>query len=243
MRKNRINTFLLLRLILVLVWIVIFYFPLLFLPFCVNRFFYPLAINFFLWANRVKLYDLSETASKPKEAMIYASNHKCFADPIFVAKYIPFPFSFSMSSHVLDIIPAFKIIAFKMRFVGINKTNYVTLLRSYNKIKRRIRRGISLVFFPEGKYILEAPVGPLKGGISKIAKNTGIKVAPVAIYGIDQTFIYEKTLPSRNVYIKFGSPLEFKDFQDEKEFLHTLKNEIASLYHSIETTVKNNGNK
>lgn len=237
-KKQKKNALLMARLMLVQIWIIIFYFPSLFFPFRWITWLYPLAINFYIWANRVRMHDLTSVDCKKSQGMIYASNHKCFSDPVFISKFIPRPFAYTMDQHVADIIPPFKIIIAKMRFVPIDHRSVSGLLRSYNTIRKRLKDKISLIFFPEGKYVIGEPVGQLRGGIAKIAKNTGAKVVPVALYGIDQNFLYEKKLIWRDVYVKMGEPLDFEDFNgDERLFVSTLRSKIAQLYAEIEAEV------
>lgn len=237
--KRKKNKLLFARLMLVQAWIIIFYFPSLFFPFRWITWLYPLAINFYIWANRVRMHDLTSVDCKKSQGMIYASNHKCFSDPVFISKFVPRPFAYTMDQHVADIIPPFKLIIAKMRFVPIDHRSVSGLLRSYNTIKKRLKDKISLIFFPEGKYVIDEPVGQLRGGIAKIAKNTGAKVVPVALYGIDQNFLYEKKLIWRDVYVKMGEPLDFEAFNgDERLFVSTLRSKIAQLYSEIEEEVK-----
>jgi len=223
---------------IVLTWIVIFYFPMLFVPFSLHfPFFYQIAIRFFLWATKVKITDLSTFDINAKCPAIFASNHKCFADPVFIARFIMKKFSFSMSSHVMDMIPPFRLIAWKMRFIGINKKNFNSILRSFDQIKKSVNTGSSVIYFPEGYYTIDKPVGEMRGGIAKIAKLTGVGIIPIAIYGINQDFIYEEKLEWKQVYLKAGEMIKFEEYPDERSFVHELTLRIEKLYMEIESTV------
>ena len=210
----------------------------LFIPFNLHfPFFYQFAIRFFLWAIKVRIHDLSQFDINNKLPAVFASNHKCFADPIFIARFVKKKFTFSMSSHVMDIVPPFKLIAWKMRFIGINKKNFSTILRSFEKIRKSIEKNTSVIYFPEGYYTIDKPVGEMRGGIAKIAKNTEGAIIPVAIYGITQDFIYEKKLAWKTVYLKAKKPLFFKDYGDERTFVSELRSQIEKSYYEIEQEV------
>ena len=68
--KRKKNKLLFVRLMIVLAWIIIFYFPSLFLPFRWITWLYPLAINFYIWANRVRMHDLTPPDCKKSQGMI-----------------------------------------------------------------------------------------------------------------------------------------------------------------------------
>lgn len=225
---------------IVQVWIVIFYSPMLFVPFRLHfPFFYQIAIRFFLWANKIKIYNLSDHEMEGKQTVVFASNHKCFADPLFIARFLRKPFAFTMSSHVINMVWPFRLIAWKMRFVGINKKNYASLLKSFEKIKKSIKKRRTIIYFPEGYYTIDKPVGEMKGGIAKIAKITGVPIAPVAIYGINQDFAYADKLEWKSVFIKAGTPMRFEDYPEERSFVAELTSRIEKLYYEIEDEVKN----
>lgn len=237
--KKKLNFMLMFRLMIVQVWIVIFYFPMLFIPFKLHfPFFYQLAIRFFLWAAKIKIVNLTEFDISDKCPAVFASNHKCFADPVFIARFIMKQFAFSMSSHVIDIVPPFRLIAWKMRFIGINKKNYAAILKSFDKIKKSVSDGTSVIYFPEGYYTIDKPVGTMRGGIAKIAKQTGSDIVPVAIYGIDQNFAYDSKFDWKNVYLKAGDSIKFDDFGDERKFVDELTLRIENLYYEIDRQVK-----
>ena len=232
---KKINPYLMFRLISVLIFIIIVYFPMLFVPRRFHfGFFYNFAINLFNWACKIRVNNMSSHDFNVHNPVIFASNHKSFADPVLVAKLIKGPFVFTMSQHVLDKIPPFKIIGLKLGFVGIDKSSYQSFSRAFAKIKKRFKNKYSLIYFPEGYYTLDKPVGRMKSGIAKIAAETNARISPVAIYGVDQSFIYKKKLVWKDVYIKVGEPVNHDNFEHRKFLSKELENRIEKLYLSME---------
>ena len=91
--------------------------------------------------------------------------------------------------------------------------------------------------FPEGWYNFDKPVGPLKKGIAKLARETGLKVVPLAIYGIKNTFIEENKLYWKDVTINSGEPVKYSDYENDKKFLTALTKKIETLYAEIEQSL------
>ena len=60
---------------------------------------------------------------------------------------------------------------------------------------------------------------------------------PIAIYGIANTFIYEKKLVWKDVYIKAGESINYSSYNDKKAFLTDLQSRIEKLYLEIENEV------
>lgn len=175
--------------------------------------------------------DMSEYRYESACPAVIAATHKSFADPLILARHLRKPFAFSMSSHVLDIIPPFKIIALKMGFISINRSSYPKMVKSMNCIKSRLDRGISVVFFPEGYYTEDKPVGELKKGISLVAEIAGdYNIIPAAIYNVSQSYIYDRKIDKKTAYIKYGAPIKYSDYSSPDQFVSDLRSKIESLY-------------
>lgn len=236
--KRKINKFLLFRLISGLMFIIISFTPLLFFPLKWSfRWTMPFFVSLYLRACKIRVHNLTGFDVNEKCPAVFASNHKCFADPIIIAKPIKRLFTFTMSQHVLDMVKSFRIIAWKLKFVTLDKNNYNSYIKAFEKIKDLKNQGYSLLFFPEGYYTLDKPVGTMKSGIYKIAKETDSLIIPVAIYGINQDFSYESKLKWKDVYIKYGQPMKKSDFSGKPAFMKELTHRIETLYYEIENKV------
>lgn len=236
--KKKINRYLLFRLILVLSIIIILYFPLLLFPRRINFGpIYRFAMRLFFWASKIRVNNLSEHDFNRNNPTIYACNHKSYADGVIFAWNIKGPFTFSMSQHVLDKIPPFKIIGWKLGFIGVDKRNYISYAKTFEKIKKITGKGYSVIYFPEGYYTLDRPVGKFKKGIARIAKNTDVTVTPVAIYGVEQDFVHRKKLEWKEAYVKCGHPIRYSDFNDSGKFTIELEDRIEELYLEIDESL------
>lgn len=200
---------------------------------------YPIFTWLFKLAPKIKVYNLSTNPIEIDEPVIYASNHKCFADFALIATFLKRPFTIMVKEEMTK-IPVFNLIAKKMKLIPVLRGNQISHLKAIEKTKRVIQKDkFSVIMFPEGVYIFDKPVGPIKQGIAKIAKDTEAKIIPIAIYGVTNSFVNEKKLVWKNAYIKAGKPLNFFDYNDFDLFTKKIEQSITELYLEIEKEVKN----
>ncbi len=194
---------------------------------------YPVFNFLFLHAAKIRSYNLTNVFFKPDKPVIFASNHKSFADFSIIVKYIKKPFTIVIKKEMLDNI-FFRFLAFKMMLLPVKRGDLSSQVNVLKKASRIIKnRKYSVVIFPEGYYIPGKIIGEIKNGIAKLACETGAAVVPVAIYGIDNNFIEEKKLVWKDVYIKAGEPVNFLQYNDTKKFLDEVKIRIENLYNEI----------
>jgi 1-acyl-sn-glycerol-3-phosphate acyltransferase len=132
----------------------------------------------------------------------------------------------------------YRFLSWKAQLLPVDKNNPVQQLKTINKVIKRIKeKKSSLIIFPEGIHHLEKPVGKLKKGIIKIAKETGVKIIPIAIFGIDNSFIGKQKLSWKNVYLKAGEPVIYDGLNKDENFLKNLELKITNLYLEIEDEI------
>jgi 1-acyl-sn-glycerol-3-phosphate acyltransferase len=227
------------RFILAQTLIIILFTPLFLIPdFLQHILLYHFLIRVFLAAGKIKVVNLSDHPAVFSYPVIYAGNHKCYADPMIVARQLKSKFTFVMASKVMQNF-FFKIIGWRIGLISLDTRSPDHLLKSLNKISNFInRRKYSIIFFPEGEYVFGQPVGRLKKGIAKLAMETGAPVLPLAIYGIENHYVFEKRIKNQTAYIRFGTPIYYRDFPDTTAFLEELRKRIETLYYELEEKLK-----
>lgn len=95
---------------------------------------------------------------------------------------------------------------------------------AFNRSVELLRRGESLMIFPEGARngSENLPVMKLFYGAARMAMQTGIKIVPVAIEQYDKDFI-----------IKFGKTIHPDNFDDEQALISFLRDSLAGLKWDI----------
>jgi len=241
LNNNKLNKEIVFRLNLALfIWTVLF-FPLVFIPLRFQyRFFWPIFTKMFLFATKIKVYNLSKIDINKYKGSIFASNHKTFADAYLIMNFLKIPFSILYRKDIIK-NPFIRFMFWRAGLIPIKKNDFILSLKSFDRIKKKLKNKISIIFFPEGWYINDRVVGEIKKGISFIAKETDALIVPVAIYSKEFNFLFEDKLYWKNFYINAGEPIKYSDFNNEQTFLESLKKRIELLYNEIENEIKNRG--
>jgi long-chain acyl-CoA synthetase len=159
----------------------------------------------------------------PKEGgyILYA-NHTSFLDglavgaclprrPVFQLFYFVFgPYFFRpfVKSRVLmNLVKMGRFIPFDF------STHFLEALRSCFYV---LRHGKGLCFFPEGLRSSNGKVGKFKKGFGVLAKETGVKLVPVAIEGAHEAWASTAKYPKLHpIRVRFGRPLLPVDLEKE----------------------------
>jgi long-chain acyl-CoA synthetase len=92
-------------------------------------------------------------------------------------------------------------------------THFLEALRSAYLV---LKRGKGLCFFPEGLRSASGEIGKFKKGFGILAKETGVKLVPVAIEGAYEAWPSTAKYPKlRPIRVRFGKPLPVEDLEKE----------------------------
>lgn len=206
------------------------------------KLFYPVFFKLYLWAAKAKIHNLTDKSINETSPAIFACNHKSFIDFCFIAKHLKKPFTVMIKKEMINNI-AFRFLAWKMGLIPVDRDNSISQIKAIKKAnKMLIKNKYSLIIFIEGWYSIDKPVGNIKNGIVKLALETGVKIIPAALYGIKNNFYEENKLTWKNVYVKFGKPFSFSEYNDKQLFLKELKSRIEKLYYEIEEYINSKKN-
>lgn len=135
----------------------------------------------FVW----KLHVSGKENIDPKECYVIVANHQSLADILAVLAGVPLHFKFMAKKEL-----------FTIAFIGWHMSNakYIPLERGSKESARRavgqarewIRKGVSVLLFPEGTRSPDGAMQAFKSGAFKIASEEGVKILPVAIDGTGQ---------------------------------------------------------
>lgn len=231
MKKTNKN--LVFRMYAVLILWTTFFFFALFVPRKFQyKIFWPIFLKLYLFAVKLKpVYIYGEDLNKYK-GVIFAINHKCFADSQMIMSLLKNPFALLYRRDVFK-SPFFKFMAWRIGFIPIEGKEMMTSKTAFDTMKKRLSKNISVLYFPEGKHITQSHLGKFNKGIAKLAKETGVDVVPVAIYGLDDRFRFEDRLIWKNAFIKGGKPINFSQYNSDELFVRSLKEKIEGLYFEM----------
>lgn len=162
------------------------------------------------------------TENIPKDGgNIFASNHRSYQDPVFIALPTRVPLSYMAKEELFhqNVFFTLLIKAFGAFPVTRGKGDTQVIDTSIEKLEK----GRNLVIFPEGTRSKDGKVGKGKTGVALVAAVAQVPVVPVGIN-------FEGKLKFRKrVVVRFGKPIvpgEIGVTATDPHSLKTIKNEI-----------------
>ena len=159
----------------------------------------------------VKLVISGRELLDKKENYIFISNHQSYFDIPVLMQTIPNNLRFIYRKS-LSQIPIFGWAMYLSGYIPINRENARAATKSLRKATDKIKKGISVVIFPEGTRSTENKLGEFKRGMFVIAEEAKVKLVPVTIDGSRKILPRQKfVIKSGNVKVTFNKPIEYRD--------------------------------
>ena len=150
-----------------------------------------------VWAAGIELRAENVDLIDPKQRYILVANHYSYFDIPCIFAAIPHPIRF-MAKVSLFKIPLFGFALRRAGFIPIDRKNRSTAVKSFDMAGERIRRGYTIVVFPEEGRTRERAMRPFQRGAFLLALKSELPIVPTAING---TF---NVMPARTLRIKPG---------------------------------------
>ncbi|MDR2355131.1 MAG: 1-acyl-sn-glycerol-3-phosphate acyltransferase [Clostridiales Family XIII bacterium] len=178
---------------------------------------------------RVDLRTEGET-NLPDGPVVFVSNHESYADiPLFCAVIRDKQFGF-VAKRNLSKLPVFGKWIADIRSIFIEREDARASLKSIEEGVALLRRGFSLVVFPEGTRSKGGPPGAFKKGSLRLATKPGVTVVPVTHTGCYKIFEESGTIrPGMRVRFCIHPPIETAGMS---------KQEAAALAETVESTIR-----
>jgi len=167
---------------------------------------------------------------------IFMANHQSDFDILIALAYIPVQFRWIAKKELFN-IPFFGAAMRSAGYIEIDRHNQEKALQSIDEAALRIRKGKSIMTFPEGTRSRDGEIKAFKQGAFHLAINSGVPIVPVSIIGSG------RIMPKRSVKIKsgqiklvIGEPIEVKSFDIEKRFelIKKVKDTIIKNYDNMQ---------
>ncbi|MFC2093285.1 lysophospholipid acyltransferase family protein [Bacteroidota bacterium] len=172
---------------------------------------------------RVSIYG-KELLDK-KENYIFISNHQSYFDIPVLMQAVPNNLRFIYRSS-LTRIPIFGWGMYLSGYIPINRENPREAIKSLRKASEKIKKGISVVVFPEGTRSSDGELGVFKRGMFVFAEEANVKLVPTSITGSNNILPRNKfNISSGKVNVVFNKPIEYSK---DKNFVNEIKETIKS---------------
>jgi len=187
---------------------------------------------FNLWMSRVRVVVRGLEHLDPARQYVFMSNHRSAADIVAIGWALwDYQLRF-VAKKELQRVPLFGWGLWALKNIIIDRSNHVQAVRSYAVAGQRIRRGISVVVFPEGTRGVGDELLPFKKGGFVLAIETGTPVAPIAVVGTSEVMPKNSLrVESGVVEVRIGEPIDVASIpiKDKDRLLAAVRDSITTL--------------
>jgi len=157
---------------------------------------------------------------------IFAANHQSDVDTLVALACIPVPFRWIAKKELFR-VPLFGAAMRKAGYISIDRRNHESAMKSLEEAAQIIRKGHSVMTFPEGTRSSDGTIKPFKQGTFHLAIQAGVPIVPVTIIGSSAI------MPKRSLNITpggikliIGKPIDVSGFTIETR--HLLIDEVRN---------------
>jgi 1-acyl-sn-glycerol-3-phosphate acyltransferase len=160
-----------------------------------------------LKAGGVKVHLHGAERMRSDRAQVYVANHMSWFDVFTLAAILPRPKFIAKAE--LGRIPLFGRASRACGMIFIDRDNRKAAFAGYEDAARRIKRGASIVVYPEGTRGREYTLRPFKKGPFVLAVASGAPVIPTVLHGTREIFGRGSWRVRRgDVHVHFLEPIE-----------------------------------
>lgn len=166
-----------------------------------------LAASWLIRAWRIPFSVKSESDVDLPVPHVVVANHCSYLDSIFVAALLPRP-HIVVAKAELQRVPILRAYLRSLGIIFVERSAPEQHLLEVERMKAALRRGLSVIIFPEGTFTAETGLRPFHLGAFEIAVATGAPIIPVTLHGTRSVLRDGQWLPRRlPVSAVVGAPL------------------------------------
>ncbi len=117
----------------------------------------------------------------PRKAYVVVSNHQSFADIVMLYKtHMQFKW---VAKESLFRVPVFGWCMSAMKYIRLSRGEFGSIKKTYREAAQWLRKGVSVLFFPEGTRSVTEDMSAFKNGAFKLAIKEKKPILPIRIDG------------------------------------------------------------
>jgi len=184
-----------------------------------------------LWAAGVRKINVQGLDNLDKsKSYIFVSNHQSNLDIPSIIRAVPVNFYF-IAKKELKRVPFLGQYVWATGMIFIDRSNRAKAIQSLEKAGKLIKKGKSVLAFPEGTRSLDGKIQRFKKGPFMLSIQHDIMIVPIAVEGT------HKVLPSQSmkfspndVKISVGKPIQApKEKSEAQDFMSHVSKEIEAM--------------
>jgi 1-acyl-sn-glycerol-3-phosphate acyltransferase len=178
-----------------------------------------------------------EERMDPKQRYILVANHYSYFDIPCVLASVRQPIRF-LAKVSLFKVPIFGWAIGRAGFIPIDRKNRRTAVKSFDLAAERIRKGNTIVVFPEEGRTSYRLMRKFQRGGFLLAMKSGLPILPLAIDGTFDVFsVGARTITPGRVTVRVGTPIatEGRSVREKEQLSQEARTQIAAMLR-IETT-------
>ncbi len=188
-----------------------------------------------LWAGGARLVVIGREHVDPRRPTLYISNHQSTIDVPCLSRALRANVRY-VAKHQLKYVPVMGWYMWLTGFPFVDRGNRRSAVASLEKAGLRIRKGLSIVVYPEGTRSDDGRVLPFKKGPFMLALKAQVAICPVAIEGSG------KLMPKNSwhitpgeIRVKVGAPIDVTGYteSDRERLMQDVRSQIIDLHRSI----------
>lgn len=199
--------------------------PLIIIAQCIVRWFFRML---FVVVYQIRVHGLKNYPVH--DGFLICANHQSFLDPIVLGVVCPRPINFLGRSNLFR----FKPMGWFLKWndtIPIDRDN--NSLGGIKEALRRLKRGESVMIFPEGTRTRDGELQPIKPGFCALARRTRAPLVPICFAGAFEAMPRTRPIPiPGTIHAVIGEPIEFEQYKDlsDEETVKLLTDVMESCF-------------
>lgn len=173
---------------------------------------------------------------KKGEGFCFISNHTSILDIVLMLGKLRARTGF-VAKRSLLFIPFLNILIAMTHSVFIDRKDLKKSVEAVRRATDHIRKGHSMVVFPEGTRSKTGEIGSFKHGSFRMATESGAYVVPLTVKGVRDSFEERKHIfQIRDAYLNVGEPVKAPDPKDREAvsaFISDVEKSIKDTYSRL----------
>ncbi len=174
-----------------------------------------------VWKMRAEGLNLIDS----KKAYLIVCNHQSMLDILIVAAKLPLLFKFLAKKELFDI----PFLGWHMQFakyIPVDRANRTSRHQALIDLSNWLKRGASVLFFPEGTRSLDGEIHEFRPAGFKIARDAGVEILPVVVDGTGDALPKHSWLLKKHVEFRLSvlPPVSMQGVADDA--VDTIKEQV-----------------